>query len=70
MRKIIDNYLKYMWNTWSEDECKSLFGDRAEYIWLKWMSLCRTEGMIGAAAAFWADVDSGIQEELVNRANS
>jgi hypothetical protein len=58
-----------MWNTWSERQCDKLFGDRAPYIWGKWIECCMDNGRTAAAAIFWSLVDEGIQEALVEQAN-
>ena len=35
----VSSFFYYMWNAWSKEECKAVFGDMYRHFWDKWLSL-------------------------------
>lgn len=64
----VASFFFYMWNTWNEEECKTVFrNDCYRHFWQKWCSL--TEGnTFGAAEKFFSELSEKNRELLVNRA--
>jgi hypothetical protein len=56
-----------MWNRWNEEECKRVFSWNYKHFWAKWCH-CSEPSSFGAAERFYAELDMGNQEALVNRA--
>lgn len=70
----LECYLYFMWNAWSKQACKEIFSESCyEHLWLKWMDLAQSDGMIGAAASWYAALDDNkrhiIREAAVNHYN-
>ena len=63
----VSSFHYYMWNAWSEDECKITFGSMYKHFWEKWNSLA-SKSILGAAERFYAELSDNNRELLVNRA--
>lgn len=63
----VSSFHYYMWNAWSEDECKITFGGMYKHFWKKWNSLAG-KSIFGAAERFYAELSDNNRELLVNRA--
>ena len=35
----VSSFFYYMWNAWSKEECKAVFGDMYRHFWDKWSAL-------------------------------
>ncbi|MFS2826827.1 hypothetical protein [Parabacteroides distasonis] len=35
----VSSFFYYMWNAWSKEECKVVFGDMYRHFWDKWSAL-------------------------------
>ena len=44
----VSSFFYYMWNTWSEEECKIIFKGMYKHFWAKWNSLAG-KSLLGAA---------------------
>lgn len=56
-------FMLYMFNMWSERECKRLFGeDLGDHIWSKYLDQ-------RDKLKFYADIDDKCRQKLVDRAN-
>ena len=64
MNNEVTNFMLYMYNVWNESESKKLFGDRGEYIYLKWVRLGRDRDLL-----FYSQLDNTCRQKLVDRAN-
>ena len=63
----VSSFFYYMWNTWSEEECKIIFKGMYKHFWAKWNSLAG-KSLLGAAERFYAELSTNNREQLVNRA--
>ncbi len=63
----VSSFFYYMWNAWSEDECKITFKEMSQHFWNKWCSLA-DKGIFGAAERFFAELSENNQTLLVERA--
>ena len=63
----VSSFHYYMWNAWSEEECKITFGGAYKHFWEKWNSLA-SKSILGAAERFYAELSDNNRELLVNRA--
>lgn len=65
----VSSFFYYMWNTWSEEECKAVYGDMHRHFWEKW---CRMtdKGVFGASERFYAELTDRYREKLAERAAS
>jgi len=63
----VSSFHYYMWNAWSEEECKITFGGAYKHFWEKWNSLA-SKSILGAAERFYAELSDNNSELLVNRA--
>ena len=63
----VSSFHYYMWNAWSEEECKITFGGAYKHFWDKWNSLA-SKSILGAAERFYAELSDNNRELLVNRA--
>ena len=36
----VSSYFYYMWNTWCEEECKTVFKEMYPHFWEKWSRKC------------------------------
>lgn len=62
-------FFYYMWNAWSEDECKVVYGEMSRHFWEKWSQMA-DKGIFGAAERFYAELTDHYREKLVERAVS
>lgn len=65
----VSSFFYYMWNAWSKEECKIVFGNMHRHFWDKWSSLAG-KGIFGAAERFFAELSEQYQKQLVERAVS
>ena len=49
----VSSFFYYMWNAWSEDECKVVYGEMYRHFWEKWSQMT-DKGIFGAAERFYA----------------
>ncbi len=63
----VSSYFYYMWNAWSKEECKIVFGGQYQHFWDKWSALA-DKAIFGAAERFFAELSEHYQELLVGRA--
>lgn len=63
----VSSFFYYMWNAWSEDECRIVFEDMPKHFWDKWCSMA-DKGIFGAAERFFAELSENYQQLLVERA--
>ena len=63
----VSSFFYYMWNTWSEEECKIIFKGMYKHFWAKWNSLAG-KSLLGAAERFYAELSTNNREQLVSRA--
>ena len=65
----VSSFFYYMWNAWSKEECKTVFGNMWEHFWSKWMGAYeRMNGPRGAAEVFYAELSKRNRGLLVKRA--
>lgn len=65
----VSSFFYYMWNAWSEDECKVVYGEMSRHFWEKWSQMA-DKGIFGAAERFYAELTDHYREKLVERAVS
>lgn len=65
----VSSFFYYMWNAWSEEECRTVFKEMHPHFWEKW-SLMTDKGIFGAAERFYAELTDRYREKLVERAVS
>ncbi len=63
----VSSFFYYMWNAWSKEECKVVFGNMHRHFWDKWSSLA-DKAISGAAERFFAGLSENYQKLLVGRA--
>ena len=63
----VSSFFYYMWNAWSKEECKAVFGDMYRHFWDKWSALA-DKSIFGAAERFFAELSENNQKLLVERA--
>ena len=63
----VSSFFYYMWNAWSMEECKTVFGDKYRHFWDKWSALA-DKAIFGAAERFFAELSENYQKLLVERA--
>ena len=63
----VSSFFYYMWNAWSKEECKAVFGDMYRHVWDKWSSSA-DNAIFGAAERFFAGLSENYQKLLVERA--
>lgn len=51
----VSSFFYYMWNAWSKEECKAVFGDMYRHFWDKWSALA-DKSIFGAAERFFAEL--------------
>ena len=66
----VTSFFYYMWNRWSEEECKEVFkGDFPQHFWNKWCEAYDTmHGPRGAAEYFYMMLSDTNRDKLVKRA--
>ena len=47
----VSSFFYYMWNTWSQEECRIVYGNMSRHFWEKWC-LLSDKGVFGAAERF------------------
>ena len=62
----VSSFFYYMWNAWSKEECKVVFGDMYRHFWDKWSALA-DKSIFGAAERFFAELSENNQKLLVER---
>ena len=71
MKNDVSSFFHYMWNKWSEDECKIVFADSCggyKHYWNKWVYFCNEYGVRAAVDMLYAELDNGNMDKLVARA--
>ena len=63
----VSSFFYYMWNAWSKEECKVVFGGMYLHFGDKWSGLA-DNAIFGAAARFFAELSENNQKQLVERA--
>lgn len=65
----VSSFFYYMWNAWSEEECKIVFkNDFWPHFWEKWCGICSRHSVYGAAERFYAELSESNRDLLVKRA--
>ena len=66
----VTSFFYYMWNRWSEEECKEVFkDDYYPHFWTKWCDAYGTmHGPRGAAEYFYMMLSDTNRDKLVARA--
>lgn len=64
---IVSSYFYYMWNAWSKEECRTVFGPMHKHFWEKWCH-CANWDLYGAAERFYAELSDSNRHRLVERA--
>lgn len=65
----VSSFMYYMWNHWSEQECKEVWkDDDYSHFWKKWCALSEKYSRFGAAEEFYAELSDHNQDKLVRRA--
>lgn len=65
----VSSFFYYMWNAWSKEECKVVFGGMYKHFWEKWNSQAG-KSIYGAAERFYAELSECNRTLLVERAVS
>ena len=65
----VSSFFYYMWNAWSKEECKVVFGDMYRHFWDKWSALA-DKSIFGAAERFYLELSEDNRRILVERAVS
>lgn len=71
MKNDVSSFFYYMWNKWSEDECKIVFAyccGGYKHYWNKWCYYCNEYGVRAAVDMLYGDLDTGNRNKLVARA--
>lgn len=64
----VSSFFYYMWNAWSQEECKIVFANEGwQHFWGKWSIACHP-GTWGAAERFFAELSESNKDLLVKRA--
>ena len=63
----VSSFLYYMWNAWSKEECKVVFGGMYKHFWEKWNAQAG-KSIYGAAERFYSELSENNQRLLVERA--
>lgn len=63
----VSSFFYYMWNAWSKEECKLVYGNMYRHFWDKWSALA-DKSIFGAAERFYAELSENNQKLLVGRA--
>ena len=51
----VSSFFYYMWNAWSEEECKTVYGGMYPHFWEKWC-VATDKGTFGAAERFYLEL--------------
>ena len=65
----VSSFFYYMWNAWSEEECKAVYGNMYPHFWEKWC-VATDKGTFGAAERFYLELSEDNRRLLVERAVS
>ncbi|MBT1308511.1 hypothetical protein JQN09_14980 [Phocaeicola dorei] len=65
----VSSFFYYMWNAWSKEECRVVFGGMYKHFWEKWNAQAR-KSIYGAAERFYSELSENYQRLLVERAVS
>lgn len=65
----VSSFFYYMWNAWSEEECKAVYGGMYPHFWEKWC-VATGKGTFGAAERFYLELSEDNRRILVERAVS
>lgn len=65
----VSSFFYYMWNAWSKEECKVVFGGMYKHFWEKWNAQAG-KSIYGAAERFYSELSENNQRLLVERAVS
>ena len=61
----VSSFFYYMWNAWSKEECKIVFGGQYQHFWEKWCANS-DKAIFGAVERFCADLSESSRELLVD----
>lgn len=65
----VSSFFYYMWNAWSREECKIVFGGMHLHFWKKWNAQAE-KSIYGAAERFYSELSENNQKLLAERAVS
>lgn len=65
----VSSFFYYMWNAWSKEECKVVFGGDYLHFWEKWNAQAENS-IYGAAERFYTELSECSRTLLVERAVS
>ena len=65
----VSSFFYYMWNAWSKEECKVVYGGMYLHFWKKWNALA-DKSIYGAAERFYMELSEDNRRLLVERAVS
>ena len=65
----VSSFFYYMWNAWSEEERKAVYGGMYPHFWEKWC-VATDKGTFGAAERFYLELSEDNRRILVERAVS
>ena len=65
----VSSFFYYMWNAWSEEERKAVYGGMYPHFWEKWC-VATGKGTFGAAERFYLELSEDNRRILVERAVS
>lgn len=63
----VSSFFYYMWNAWSKEECKVVFGGMYLHFWDKWNAQAE-KSIYGAAERFYSELSDNNQRLLSERA--
>ena len=61
----VSSFFFYMWNAWSEEECKAVYGNMYPHFWEKWC-VATDKGTFGAAERFYLELSEDSRRLLVD----
>lgn len=61
----VSSFFYYMWNAWSEEECKAVYGGMYPHFWKKWC-VATDKGTFGAAERFYLELSEDNRRILRN----
>ena len=61
----VSSFFYYMWNAWSEEECKAVYGGMYPHFWEKWC-VETDKGTFGAAERFYLELSEDNRRILVD----
>lgn len=65
----INAYLKFMYNQWTEQMCKAIFGAQlSDHIWNKWVQFREDQGIEAAIFNMWFALDRKCTNKLLGAA--